>query len=62
MQKKRALKNLLMISEGGCLSPGIGDIAYVKDLQTEEIVTTTFRCSHFSSYEHWAPGFGWVSF
>jgi hypothetical protein len=53
-----------MLNEGGCgrLWPGIGDISYVKDLQTKEIVTTTFRCSQFSSYHSKSAGFGWVSF
>ena len=38
-----------MITDHGCdtRSPGIGDIAYVKDLMTETIVTTTFKCSVF---------------
>ena len=64
LKNKRPLKNLLMLNEGGCgrLWPGIGDISYVKDLQTEEIVTTKFRCSQFSSYHSKSDGFGWVSF
>ena len=51
-----------MINEGGCgrLSAGIGDISYVKDLRTEEIVTTKFRCSQFTSYHSKSEGFGWV--
>ena len=51
-----------MINEGGCgrLLPGIGDISYVKDLQTEEIVTTTFRCSQFTSRHSKFYGYGWV--
>ena len=38
-----------MITDHGCdaRSPGIGDIAYVKDLMTGRIVTTTFKCSVF---------------
>ncbi len=38
-----------MITYGGCSarSPGIGDIAYVKDLLTGKVVTTTFECSVF---------------
>ena len=61
-QKERPLKNLLMIKEGGCggLSPGIGDISYVKDLQTQEIVTTKFRCSQFTSRNSKIYGYGWV--
>ena len=64
MQKERPLKNLLMINEGGCgrLWPGIGDISYVKDLQTEEIVTTKFRCSQFTSHHSKSDGYGWVRF
>ena len=63
-QKERPLKNLLMIDEGGCgrLSPGIGNISYVKDLQTEEIVTTKFRCSQFTSHYFKSFGHGWVRF
>ncbi|CAB4017887.1 Hypothetical predicted protein, partial [Paramuricea clavata] len=61
LKNKRALKNLLMLNKGGCgrLWPGIGDISYVKDLQTEEIVTTKFRCSQFSSYHSKSDGYGW---
>ncbi len=64
LQNKRPLKNLLMLNKGGCgrLTPGIGDISYVKDLQTEEIVTTKFRCSQFTSYHSKSNGFGWVCF
>ena len=65
LQNKRLLKNLLMLKKGGCgrFTPGIGDISYVKDLQTEEIVTTKFRCSHFSAYHSKSnAGFGWVSY
>jgi hypothetical protein len=38
-----------MITYGGCgyRSPGIGDIAYVKDLLVEKVVSTTFQCSVF---------------
>ena len=40
-----------MITDHGCDadSPGIGDIAYVKDFMTEKIVTTTFKCSVFGN-------------
>ena len=41
-------------------SPGIGDIAYVKNLQTEKIVTTYFRCSKFGVGHHLQSGIGWV--
>jgi hypothetical protein len=51
-----------MIDEKGCSKdePGIGNIAYVKDMQTEEIVTTGYRCSVFGKYQHPLTGFGWV--
>lgn len=63
LQNKRPLKNLLVVNEGGCgrLSPGIGDISYVKDLQTGKIVTTKFRCSHFGTYYPKSTKYGWVS-
>ena len=46
-----------MMITAGCdqRSAGIGDIAYVKDLLTEKIVTTKLRCSKFG-----LPTFGWV--
>ncbi|XP_028396090.1 uncharacterized protein LOC114520085 [Dendronephthya gigantea] len=48
--KSRTLGNLLITTDGcDTLNPGIGDIAYVKDLQTGKIVTTTFACSVFGS-------------
>ena len=48
MNNKRKLENLL-ITDRGCthLSPGIGDIAYVKDLMTEKVLSTSFQCSVF---------------
>ena len=51
------------MGEKGCdiTSPGIGDIAYVKDLQTKKIVTTSFRCSKFGIGYHPLSRFGWVS-
>ena len=51
-----------MIIDHGCApaTPGIGNIAYVKDLQIEEIVTTNFRCSVFGGYHDSTTGFGWV--
>ena len=50
------------MGEKGCEigTPGIGDIAYVKDLQTEEIVSTTFRCSQFGIGHHQKSMIGWV--
>ena len=53
----------MIMGEKGCEigTPGIGDIAYVKDLQTEEIVSTTFRCSQFGVGYHHKTMVGWVS-
>ena len=55
----------MIMGEKGCDhgTPGIGDIAYVKDLQTEEIVSTTFRCSQFGIGHIQQPSMkvGWVS-
>ena len=50
------------MGEKGCdqNSPGIGDIAYVKDLKTEKIVTRNFRCSKFGIAYHVGTKFGWV--
>ncbi len=59
LKNKRPLGQLL-ITDRGCdaLSPGIGDIAYVKDLMTDRIVTTTFQCSVFG-HPH-SSNLGWV--
>ena len=61
LKSERPLKNL-MISDHGCspTTPGIGNIAYVKDLQTEKIVTTNFRCSAFGGYHAVTSSSGWV--
>jgi hypothetical protein len=50
------------MNTGGCdqRSAGIGDIAYVKDLLTEKIVTTRLRCSKFGFAYHPLVKFGWV--
>ena len=52
----------MMLDNGGCdgRSPGIGDIAYVKDLRTEKIVSITFRCSIFGGYHPEYFQMGWV--
>jgi hypothetical protein len=44
----------MVMGEKGCddSSPGIGDIAYVKNLKTEKIVSTNFRCSKFGIAYH----------
>ena len=53
----------MLMGEKGCEigTPGIGDIAYVKDLQKKEIVSTTFRCSQFGVGHHQKSMIGWVS-
>ena len=53
----------MIMGEKGCESgtPGIGDIAYVKDLQTEEIVSTSLRCSQFGVGHNKISMIGWVS-
>ncbi|CAB4030191.1 Hypothetical predicted protein, partial [Paramuricea clavata] len=55
----RILSKLLMSDEGGCSHryPGVGNIAYVKDLMTRKMATTTFNCSRFGASI--APGLGW---
>ena len=61
LKSRRALKNLMMIT-AGCdqRSAGIGNIAYVKDLMTERVVTTKLRCSKFGFAHHRFTKFGWV--
>ncbi|XP_028391550.1 uncharacterized protein LOC114516313 isoform X2 [Dendronephthya gigantea] len=58
----RPLKNIMIVNHGGCgaTSPGIGDIAYVKDLRTEKIVATKFRCSRFGMHQHSFLKIGWA--
>ncbi|XP_028411772.1 uncharacterized protein LOC114534516 [Dendronephthya gigantea] len=55
----RILSELLMSNKGGCSHqyPGIGDVAFVKDLMTGEIATRNFKCSRFGGAI--APGLGW---
>ena len=61
LHSKRPLKKLLMNSDGcNQRSAGIGDIAYVKDLMTERIVTSKLRCSTFGLGQHHLARFGWV--
>ena len=52
----------MLLGERGCdvNSPGIGDIAYVKDILTERIVTTNFRCSKFGVPYYPGTKFGWA--
>ena len=61
LRNPRKLKNLMRINKG-CTpnSPGIGDIEYVKNLVTGEMVTTTFRCSKFGIGHHQSTNIGWV--
>ena len=53
-----------MMNTAGCnqRSAGIGDIAYVKDLLTEKIVTTKLQCSKFGLAHHRLAKFGWVRY
>lgn len=52
-----------MITDQGCdtLSPGIGGIAYVKDLIANKIVTTSFKCSVFGQNTAAKEKIGWVN-
>lgn len=61
LKSKRPLKQLMQKSDDcGWSSAGISDVAYVKDLQTDTIVSHNFSCSKFG-YGHFpATGFGWV--
>ena len=62
LKNPRKLKNLMIINKGGCDkdSPGIGDVAYVKNLLSDTIVTRNFRCSKFGLAHHPRTKFGWV--
>ena len=62
LRNPRTLKNLMVINKGGCgkYSPGIGDVQFVKDLMTDNIVTTKFRCSKFGVAHSARAKFGWV--
>ncbi|XP_028406473.1 uncharacterized protein LOC114528962 [Dendronephthya gigantea] len=57
----RKLKNL-MINKKGCSShsPGIGNVKYVKNLESGHIVTTQFRCSKFGIGYHPYTNIGWT--
>ncbi|XP_028410572.1 uncharacterized protein LOC114533270 isoform X2 [Dendronephthya gigantea] len=62
LKSKRPLKQLLQQSKDcGFSSAGIADIAYVKDLQTNKIVTHKLSCSKFGYAYSPSTGFGWVS-
>ena len=49
-----------MSNKGGCghQYPGIGNIAFVKNLMSRKIATRNFNCSRFGASI--APGLGWV--
>ena len=52
----------MIVNQGGCPYnfPGVGDISYVKDLMTEEVVSKDFSCSIFGLYYHPIAKIGWV--
>ena len=52
----------MIYNKGGCKksSPGIGDVKFVKDLLTDNVVTTSFRCSKFGVAHNKKTHFGWV--
>ncbi|XP_028405278.1 uncharacterized protein LOC114527785 [Dendronephthya gigantea] len=60
-RKKRPMKELLMVNDGGCPYnlPGIGDILYVKNLITEKI-SKQFSCSVFGRYGYPSHRIGWA--
>ena len=60
LNSKRELGNLFGIGNGFCakLHSGIGNISYVKDVLTDSVVTTTFKCSKFGL--HISDALGWV--
>ena len=52
----------MLSKTGGCggASAGIGDVKFVKDLRTNNVVTTSFRCSKFGFAHNKKTQFGWV--
>ena len=52
----------MILDQGGCPHnfPGVGDVSYIKDLMTEEIVSKDFSCSIFGPYSHPIAKIGWV--
>ncbi|CAB4029528.1 Hypothetical predicted protein [Paramuricea clavata] len=60
LTSKRPFGELLVRNFGGCTrdNPGIGDIAFVKDLQTGKVVNKNFRCSVFSGHVSSLIGWG----
>ncbi|XP_028403519.1 uncharacterized protein LOC114526201 isoform X2 [Dendronephthya gigantea] len=61
-KNKRVLKNLMIVDQGGCPNnfPGVGDVSYVKDLMTGEIVSKDFSCSIFGPYSFPSAKVGWT--
>ena len=52
-KNKRLLKNLITADQGCPRNfPGVGDVSYIKDLMTNEIVSNDFSCSIFGSYSY----------
>ncbi|XP_028393389.1 uncharacterized protein LOC114517771 [Dendronephthya gigantea] len=61
LNQKRQLGNILIndVSTGCSMNnPGIGDIKYVKDVQSGSIITTNFKCSIFGPHTHSNLGWG----
>ena len=56
-----ALGNLLGFGSGGCtdIHSGIGNVSYVKDILTEQVVNTNFSCSKFGPHQD--VNLGWVT-
>ena len=61
-QSPRKLSSLLLRNKGQCSHnhPGIGNVAFVKDLMRNKVVTNNFKCSRFGA--HFFKGLGWVSY
>ena len=62
LKTKRPLGNIFTNDlSSGCTKddPGIGDVTFVKDILTESILTTNFKCSIFGPHTH--PSLGWVN-
>ncbi|CAB4033051.1 Hypothetical predicted protein, partial [Paramuricea clavata] len=58
-QSPRKLSSLLLRNQGQCSHnhPGIGNVAFVKDLMRNKVVTKNFKCSRFGA--HFFKGLGW---
>ena len=59
MNPQRELGNLFSVDDG-CpyVQGGIGNISFVKDLLTDTVVNTNFKCSKFGPHIH--DMLGWV--